>query len=164
MFSLNKNWWRLPSWPTLWHTWETLSSNNKVEHEILNSAHGSSSWNPLNKESSQTKGHNKIKNIHISSYLLLSAFSLSFSFISLSFVSFSFASFLSSSIFFLNLTWFSLVSIGESGASLILCPSCTKEILLAFPWCFTFLSICHASPNKMWHASMGATSHNTTSL
>jgi len=80
----------------------------------------------------QTKGQNENKNVHISLYLfsfsiaMISLSLFSFSFISFLFVSLYFSYFLSCSYFFFNLTWSSFVSLGESGASLILCPSCTK--------------------------------------
>ena len=78
----------------------------------------------------------------------------------LSFLSLSF----SFSFLFFIFIWSSSTSLGERGFKITLCPWKLKDILLVWPSCKTYLSYCQGLPNRICVASIGTTSHKTSSL
>jgi len=60
--------------------------------------------------------------------------------------------------------WSLFTSVGDRGFNMILWPWKWKEILLVKPSYKVFLSYCYGLPKRIWVASMGTTSHNTSSL
>ena len=77
----------------------------------------------------------------------------------LSFISSSF----SFSLWVFIFTWSSLTSLGMRGFNIILCPWKLKEILLVWPSRKILLSYCQGLSNRICVASIGTTSHKTSS-